>query len=73
MYDQFVDVLTNASKVLRDTFYYVSYCLSDYRFQHDLIPYAQGLSILKVRTIATKVAVNSCCVWLKIIKLYANF
>jgi hypothetical protein len=45
-----VDVLKNASKVLRDTFYCDSYSVSDQRFQHDLIPCGQGLSFLSVFT-----------------------
>jgi hypothetical protein len=35
------------SKVLWDTFYYVSYNVSDYRFQHDLIPCGQRLSFFE--------------------------
>jgi Reverse transcriptase (RNA-dependent DNA polymerase) len=41
------------------THYYVSYCVSDCRFQHDLIHCGQGFSFLNVFTMRREVAVNS--------------
>jgi hypothetical protein len=48
----------NASKFLRDTFYYVSYSVSDKRFQHYLIPCGQRLSFSNVFTMTIE---GSCC------------
>jgi hypothetical protein len=45
-----VDVLTNASKVLRGTCYYVNNSINDQRFQRDLIPCGSRLSFLNVFT-----------------------
>jgi hypothetical protein len=53
-----VDVLTNASKFLMDTFYYVINSISDKKFQQDMIPCGHRLFFLNVFSITIKL---SCC------------